>query len=163
MREEFLRKLKARLGALCVNGAGEYYILPDDEDAVDDELHERAVKTVGLWNHNVEFIEQETPWERPAVFVEYGNLDWKEWIPGEEYRAPALIHLHVVTDWDPESELEQFRLLDKIHETVMGLSGEKFVELDIESSQTNHNHEQLIDNIETYRCVARRMFNKSRL
>ena len=39
----------------------------------------------------------------------------------------------------------------------MGLSGDKFVELDIQSSQTNHNHEQLVENIETYKCVARRL------
>ena len=29
------------------------------------------VKHVDLWNHNVEFIEQEEGWERPAVFVEF--------------------------------------------------------------------------------------------
>lgn len=157
MREEFFRKLKARLGMLCVNAAGEYYILPEDADAVDDGLHERAVKTVDLWNHNVEFIEQEVPWQCPAVFVEYGDLEWREWLSGEEYRAPATINLHVVTEWDPECGIGQFRLLDKIHETVMGLSGDKFVELDIQSSQTNHNHEQLVENIETYKCVARRL------
>ena len=157
MREEFFRKFKARLNALCVDSAGGYYRLEDDEDAVDDGLHERAVKTVYLWNHNVEFIEQEVPWERPAVFVEYGDLEWREWIPGEEYRAPAIIHLHVVTDWDPEKDVSQFRLLDEIHKTVMGLSGDRFVELDIQSSQTNHNHEQLVENIETYKCVARRL------
>ena len=32
MREEFFRKLKARLGMLCVNAAGEYYMLPEDAD-----------------------------------------------------------------------------------------------------------------------------------
>ena len=89
MREEFFRKLKARLGMLCVNAAGEYYMLPEDADAIDGGLHEHAVKTVDLWNHNVEFIEQEVPWQCPAVFVEYGDLEWREWIPGEEYRAPA--------------------------------------------------------------------------
>lgn len=28
------------------------------------------IKHIDLWNHNVEFIEQEENWERPAVFVE---------------------------------------------------------------------------------------------
>lgn len=32
-----------------------------------------AVKHVALWNHNVEFIEQEEGWARPAVFVEFGK------------------------------------------------------------------------------------------
>ena len=40
-----------------------------------------AVKHVALWNHNVEFIEQEDGWERPAVFVESGRY----------YRAAACV------------------------------------------------------------------------
>ena len=31
---------------------------------------------IDLWNHNVEFIEQEEGWERPAVFVEIGTISW---------------------------------------------------------------------------------------
>ena len=88
------------------------------------------------------------------MFVEYGDFEWREWIPGKEYRAPATINLHVVTEWGPKRGIVQFRLFDKIHETVMGLSDDKFVDLDIQSSQTNHNHEQLVENIETYKCVA---------
>ena len=29
------------------------------------------IKHIDLWNHNVEFIEQEQQWSRPAVFVEF--------------------------------------------------------------------------------------------
>ncbi len=58
MREELYRKLKARLEALCVNAAGEYYERPDDAD-MDDELYPRAIKHIDLWSHNVEFLEQE--------------------------------------------------------------------------------------------------------
>ena len=43
MREEFFRKLKARLGMLCVNAAGEYYMLPEDADAIDGGLHEHEI------------------------------------------------------------------------------------------------------------------------
>ena len=32
------------------------------------------VKHIDLWNHNVEFIEQEDSWARPAVFVEFGPI-----------------------------------------------------------------------------------------
>lgn len=160
MREEFFREIKAQLESLCVNGAGEYYMLPDDADAVDGDLHERAIKHVDLWNHNVEFIEKEMAWGCPAIFIEYAPLEWKEWLPGEEYRAPALIHLHVVSVWDPGRSTEPFRLLDEIHRAVMGLSGKLFVDLDIRKSTTNHNHEQLIENIETYGCTARRLIRK---
>ena len=68
MREELYRKLKARLESLCVNCAGEYYERPDEAD-VDDDLHPRAIRHIDLWNHNVEFIEQETPWELSLIHI----------------------------------------------------------------------------------------------
>lgn len=154
MREELYRKLKARLESLCVNCAGEYYERPDEAD-VDDDLHPRAIRHIDLWNHNVEFIEQETPWERPAVFIEFVPFKWNAIVPGVEYRAEPLINLHVVTDWvDQESDIGHFRLLDKIHELLAGMSGKTFMELDIDSSTTNHNHEEIVENIETYTCVG---------
>ena len=157
MREELYRKLKARLEALCVNAAGEYYERPDDAD-MDDELYPRAIKHIDLWNHNVEFLEQEAPWPRPAVFIEFVPLKWHAIMPGVEYRAQPLINLHVVTDWADQKNIGEFRLLDKIHELLAGLEGENFMEFDIDSSATNHNHEDIVENIETYTCVGFRHF-----
>ena len=153
MREELYRKLKARLEALCVNAAGEYYERPDDAD-MDDELYPRAIKHIDLWNHNVEFLEQEAPWPRPAVFIEFVPFKWHAVVPGVEYRAQPLINLHVVTDWAEQNDIGEFRLLDKIHKLLAGLEGENFMEFDIDSSATNHNHEDIVENIETYTCVG---------
>lgn len=154
MREELYRKLKTRLESLCINEAGEYYERPDDADT-DDELHTRAIKHIDLWNHNVEFLDQEVPWERPAVFIEFVPFKWTSVVTGVAYRAQPLINLHVVTDWTgTDTDAGQFRLLDKIHELVAGLSGDTFKEFDIDSSSTNHNHEDIVENIETYTCVA---------
>lgn len=35
-----------------------------------------VIKHIDLWNHNVEFLEQEEAWARPAVFVEFGVITW---------------------------------------------------------------------------------------
>lgn len=153
MREELYRKLKARLEALCINAAGEYYERPDEAD-MDDELYPRAIKHIDLWNHNVEFLEQEAPWPRPAVFVEFVPFKWRTVVPGVEYRAQPMVNLHVVTDWAEQKNIGEFRLLDRIHELLAGLEGETFVEFDIDSSATNHNHEDIVENIETYTCTA---------
>ncbi len=153
MREELYRKLKVRLEALCVNAAGEYYERPDEAD-VDDELYPCAIKHIDLWNHNVEFLEQEAPWPRPAVFIEFVPFKWHAVVPGVEYRAQPLINLHVVTDWAEQNDIGEFRLLDKIHKLLAGLEGENFMEFDIDSSATNHNHEDIVENIETYTCVG---------
>ena len=76
-------------------------------------------------------------------------------MPGIEYRAEPIVNLHVVTDWvSQDADVRQFGLLDRIHELLAGLEGETFMEFDIDSSSTNHNHEDIVENIETYTCVA---------
>lgn len=165
MREELYRKLKNRLEALCRNEAGEYYERPDEADVdmdMDDDLYPRAIKHIDLWNHNVDFIEQEEAWDRPAVFIEFVPFRWKAIVPGVEYRSEPQINLHVVADWaGSDSDVEQFRLLDEIHNLVAGLSGNTFMEFDIDSSSTNHNHEDIVENIETYTCVGFRHLNRN--
>ena len=122
-----------------------------------------AIKHIDLWNHNVEFIEQEENWERPAVFVEFEPIRWYAIQNGAEYRAEPTINLHVVTDWQGsssassefrEKSLEVFDLLEDIHKALTCMGGETFLEFDLVSSSTNHNHEDIIENVETYQCVA---------
>lgn len=122
-----------------------------------------AIKHIDLWNHNVEFIEQEENWERPAVFVEFAPIQWKPIAPGVEYRAEPLVLLHIVTDWAgsvadgsefQEEGLRAFDLPEQIHQALSGTSGETFWELDLVESRTSHNHEEILENIEVYGCVA---------
>lgn len=121
------------------------------------------IKHVDLWNHNVEFIEQEENWARPAVFVEFCPIQWNAIVPGAEYRAEPLVKLHIVTDWEgsadrgsqfKEEALKVFDLVDMIHRKLACLDGETFMQLDLVESQTNHNHEDIVENIEVYQCVA---------
>jgi hypothetical protein len=120
-------------------------------------------KHIDLWNHNVEFIEQEENWERPAVFVEFQPIQWNAIRPGLEYRAEPIVNLHVVTDWQGsssadsefrEQSLKVFDLLEGIHLMLACRRGKTFLEFDLVESSTNHNHEEIIENIETYQCVA---------
>ena len=116
-----------------------------------------AIKHIDLWNHNVEFI------ERPAVFVEFAPIQWNAIQNGVEYRAEPIVNLHVVTDWVGsavadsefrEKSLEVFDLLEDIHQTLTCMEGETFMAFDLVQSQTNHNHEDILENIESYQCVA---------
>ena len=122
-----------------------------------------AIRHIDLWNHNVEFIEQEEQWERPAVFVEFQPIRWNAIQPGVEYRAEPTVNLHVVTDWQGsgsadsefrEKSLEVFDLLEEIHEALTCMDGDTFAMFDLVGSSTNHNHEDIIENIESYQCVA---------
>jgi len=113
-----------------------------------------AIKHIDLWNHNVEFIGQETAWERPAVFIEFAPIQWKPIVHGLEYRGAVTVNLHVVTDWTADSNTVQFRLLHDIHRVLANLEGATFGEFDLAASATNHNHEDIVENIETYTCVG---------
>lgn len=161
MRKELYQAICEQLATLYETADGSYGVV--EFGTVVPEGWQRAVRHIDLWNHNVEFIEQEENWERPAVFVEFPAFQVKSIVTGVEYRARPLVNLHVVTDWNGsasvgspfrEDSLKVFDLLDAIHKLLCGMAGETFAELDLWGCQTNHNHEEIIENIETYQCVA---------
>lgn len=157
MRKELYNKIKQRLSLLCVNAAGEYYIAPLD---MDDDINTRAIKHIDLWNRNVEFIEQETAWERPAVFIEIEPIHWASIVPGVEYRAEVRVRLHIVTDWTSavadgsDGSGKYFELPDKLHDVLAGIEGENFKDFTLEESLTNHDHEDIVESIEVYSFIA---------
>ena len=128
-----------------------------------------GIKHVALWSHNVEFIEQETVWARPAVFIEFCPIRWEAQQRGKSYRAEALVKLHIITDWGGESPLtvesldtqdsiDELELSAAIHGVVGCMDGEKFYGFDIVETATNHDHEDIVESIDTYRCTAFRAF-----
>lgn len=157
MRKEIYKAIKEKLGLLCRNYSGEFYIADED---MDPDQREPVIRHIDLWNRNVEFIDQEIPWERPAVFVEFSPVRWNAIVPGVEYRAEPEIILHIVTDWaETASEvswesIDMLDLADRIHDVIAGLSGRTFREMSLLESQTNHNHEDIVENIEIYGYVA---------
>ena len=115
-------------------------------EAIEQKLRSSVpeVKHIALWNHNVEYIEEEQAWERPAVFVEFGQIDWRI-MTNNSYRGSGRIRLHVVTDWSGEAP---FSLTDKITAAVDGLEGERFGGMSLVATYPNHNHEDLVESIE---------------
>ena len=116
-----------------------------------------------LWNQNVEFIQEESPWPRPAVFIEFTPIQWRNLQKGIQ-TADITFILHVVTDWNggsadgscyQEQSLEVFDLLDTIHGQLNRLGRQYednsgFRNTLRVSSATNHNHEEIREDIETY-------------
>lgn len=160
MRKELYKKICDELQKLYMVDGQYVYI---DEGGPYPSGSDRVIKHIDLWNQNVEFLEQEVPWERPAVFVEFEELRWLPVERGVEYRADAIIDLHVVTDWEGSSEagsvfmdesLQVYDLLDEIHRTLARLNGNRFNNFDLLCSRTNHNHEEIVEYIEQYRCTA---------
>ena len=121
-----------------------------------------SVKHVDLWNHNVEFIEQEDAWARPAVFVEFGTIEWREF-KDKEWRGRFTVRLHIVTDWcgatsigsaTDDASLSVFDLSTKIQCALDGMRGASYGPLTLLRTSTNHNHEEIVENIDEYDCFG---------
>lgn len=160
MRKEIYKAIAGRLFQIAADGS----II--DPETPEEEQPEKLIKHVDLWNHNVEFLDQEQPWERPAVFVEFTPIVWESVKTGREYRSKPVVNLHIVTDWGGDasaaSELheETLKVLDYsgiIHKALQGLDGEHFGRFDLAETHTNHNHEDIVESIEVYKCVATRI------
>lgn len=115
------------------------------------------IQWVDLWNRNVEFIDQDTPWARPAVFIEFQPISWRVLMGGTSYKADGKLVLHIVTDWTgSDTDIEALDLSEKIQKALKGLSGTSFSAIELLESQTNHDHEDIVENIEIYSFKASR-------
>jgi hypothetical protein len=104
---------------------------------------------IDLWNHNVEFIEQEEVWSRPAVFVEIGTISWSPF-HGKWLRGNGQVRIHVVTDWLEGGQHAAWDLSNKIRQTLKGLCGDSFNGMELVTTDTNHNHEDILESIDSY-------------
>ena len=88
-------------------------------NALEARIREQVpeVKHIELWNRNVEFVEQDTAWDLPAVFVEFGRIEWRLFTD-KSYRGSGRLLLHIVTEWTGE---EPFSLTDKVVSAIDGL------------------------------------------
>lgn len=107
------------------------------------------VQHIDLWNHNVEFVEQEEGWARPAVFVEFGKIEWSPFQGGSQ-RGKGLVTIHLVTDWADGGHDAAFDLCHLVHTALDGLSGDDFNGMALVETTTNHNHEEILESIDCY-------------
>lgn len=124
------------------------------------------IKHIDLWNQNVEFIEEEQPWPRPAVFIEFGEITWSPFSGmAKGLRGTCPIILHVVTDWKGSTadgastrcrSVASMDLSERISKEVLAIEGSSFHNICLVSSITNHNHEDIVESIERYTVTVER-------
>lgn len=119
------------------------------------ENGEQLVKHIDLWNQNVEFIEQESPWLRPAVFVEFGTVQWKP-LKSSVMTGELIMTLHIVTDYSGEREqlLKTFDILRMTAQALAGIRGDGFHRCLLLDESVNHNHEDLVETMQRYRIAV---------
>ena len=122
--------------------------------AIEEKVPE--IKHIDLWNQNVTFIEQEEAWERPAAFIEFLSIGWEPLTGRPAYKGRGRVQVHVVTDWDGDAvQSNAFKLSDKVAKALSGQKGDYFQGFELQTTYTNHNHEELVENIEefAFRCM----------
>lgn len=111
-----------------------------------------------LWNEQVVFLEQEEAFEFPAAFIEFLPVRWNQLSDGIQ-EAAVQLRIHIVTDFKGPSAdgsvyqkdaLGLFDLMDRVNASLSGMKGENFRGMFRIESSTNHNHEEVIESIETF-------------
>lgn len=125
-----------------------------------------VIRTVDLWNEQVEFIEQEEAFDTPAVFIEFRPVQWGT-LGGSVQRAELTLRLHIVTSWKGsardgspyrEQALARFNLLDRLDARLFNLSGSSekegvaFCLFRRTASHTNHNHGEAVEDVTDFTC-----------
>lgn len=104
------------------------------------------VKHVDLWNRNVEYMDEDAAWERPAVFVEFGHIDWNCTKGDFFYRGYGTVRLHIVTDWQNGGQTGAWGVVDAVRRCVNDLN----LPMVCSGSDVNHDHEEMLETIEEY-------------
>ncbi len=119
-----------------------------------------GVAFVDLWNNQVQLLNGGSAFPVPAVFIEFEQIDWKQQNMGAR-RGALAVRLHVVTRAVPThghndprigEALAVFDLLDSINAAMQDLRGTDFSGFMLSTSATNHDHAEIVENVERYVC-----------
>ena len=125
-----------------------------------DENNQSVIRHVDLWNQQTVLPEQEQPFDTPAVFIEFHQIQWMP-LSQALREASVQVALHVVTDSRSGSwsdAIEVFALLDTVNKQLHCLSaassdGSYAIDsLTLVQSDTDHTFAELMDHLKTYSC-----------
>lgn len=109
------------------------------------------VQHVDLYNENVEYVDEESPWERPAVFIEFGDIEWRP-LTGSKLsqRGEGDVRLHIVTDWAEGGFEAAYHLTNKVLNVLVGTGAdtEVYTAYCPHTTMTCRSHGELMENIE---------------
>jgi hypothetical protein len=140
-----------------------YLDIKNQLKTIENEKGEQLFKHFDLWNRQVEFIELETPFEVPAIFVEFLPISWQT-IGNRVQQCELTVRLHIVTEWYAgtadysPTELQALEFLDILDRLVAKMQNFNTTYMNgwmRTRSITNHNHERYVDNVEEYTCNLR--------
>lgn len=126
-----------------------------------------AINHVGLWNENTARLTQMRPFNPPGIFVEFLPVLWSPLSRGAVH-GDMTVRLHFVTATLAQTDtpyrdeaLRRFRLIRAVKLALSGFSGgadeqgRSFSQFQYSGSDTDHNHEQVCEDLEEWRthCI----------
>lgn len=121
-----------------------------------------GVAFVDLWNNQVQNLNGGSAFALPALFIEFEAIEWHQQ-NNRARRGNCALRLHLVTravptngHTDPriDSALAVFDTLDHINAAMQALRGDNFSGFMLTTSATNHDHAELVENVERYVCAV---------
>lgn len=117
-------------------------------------LDRRIAHHVGLWNQDTDFLEESATFALPAVFVEFGPMEWQIYT-NDCMKCTAEVKLHLVTAWDTEDDdaaawtrsLSILQLMAQMAERSMG---DNFAVMHPIATVSNSNHGNIMESIDSY-------------
>jgi len=109
---------------------------------------------VNIWNEQITNIQDEVQFLRPALFIEFGIVEWNQVNKGKKTGTVPVI-LHLVTDCydtdaDDQDMMTSLELLDDVESIFDGSAVSGCTPFTSTTTQTDHNHGNLIENILSY-------------
>lgn len=129
---------------------------------LDKQTGEPFFKHFDLWNQNVEFIEEETPFETPAIFVEFLPIDWKT-MGRQQQDANLTVRFHIVTEWQAQTAqytpedlrnraLRYLMIPSILVHAMQGFCTPFTNGLMRTKTVPNHDHDRYVDSVEEFEC-----------
>jgi len=121
-----------------------------------DLLTVTGVKHVALWNNQLERENVENPFQYPAVFIEFGQQEYKDLGKGasvQQYSLPVILHICFENYKDTDEDV--LTLVDAVWQKVHKNQYGEFGELLRRSEKMDSDHPNVQDYIQEYTTLGR--------
>lgn len=162
MRIRLYDAITARLAHVRTVGGVPVFLNPKQTDKT-AQKPPQAIKAFDLWNENVVQLTKQRPFETPAVFIEFLPIVWS-YAGRKAKHADVTVRLHIVTATlaTPNSPykdqaLYRLTLIRAVDQALTNFSGAVddrglgFGTFVPQESDTDHNHEQVCEDVEVWR------------
>lgn len=132
------------------------------EDIARHLLDSKLVKQVDLYNDQFSHLDEESVIKYPCVLIEFSDISWRQ-LGQHAQQGEITINLHVATrskgrttiaDRATPPATEYLELLDDLHVAMRDLRLAYASTFTRTASSTDHDHDDMIVNVETFRTVV---------